>query len=48
MMIEFLRTPDERFETLPNFPYKPNYIENLKGYENLRMHYIDDGLKVIK
>ncbi len=42
-MIEFLRTPDERFKILPNFPYKPHYIENLNGYGNLRMHYIDEG-----
>jgi pimeloyl-ACP methyl ester carboxylesterase len=44
-MIEFLRTTDERFENLPNFPYKPHYIENLQGYEDLRMHYIDEGPK---
>ena len=43
MMVEFLRTPDERFENLSNFPYKPNYIENLKSYNGLRMHYIDEG-----
>ena len=45
MMVEFLRTPDERFENLPNFPYKTNYIEDLKGYNGLRMHYIDEGPK---
>ena len=45
MMVEFLRTPDERFENLPNFPYKTNYIEDLKGYNSLRMHYIDEGPK---
>ncbi len=38
-----LRTPDERFSDLPNFPYKPQYIEKLKGYEDLRLHYIDEG-----
>ena len=42
-MIEFLRTSDERFENLPNFPYEPHYIDDLIGYENLRMHYIDEG-----
>ncbi len=45
MMVEFLRTPDERFENLPNFSYKTNYIEDLKGYNGLRMHYIDEGPK---
>jgi len=44
-MIDFVRTPDERFENLPNFPYKPHYIDNLKGFEDLRMHYIDEGPK---
>ena len=44
-MIEFVRTPDERFENLPNFPYKPNYIEDLKGYDRLRMCYYDEGPK---
>ncbi len=42
-MVEFVRTPDERFENLPNFPYEPYYIENLKGYEDLRMCYYDEG-----
>lgn len=44
-MIEFLRTPDERFQNLPNFPYEPHYIDDLQGYDNLRMHYIDEGPK---
>jgi len=47
-MIEFVRTPEERFKDLPNFPYKPLYIDNLKGFENLRMHYIDEGPKSAK
>ncbi|UCC19813.1 MAG: alpha/beta fold hydrolase [Promethearchaeota archaeon] len=44
-MIEFLRTPVECFENLPSFPYEPHYIDNLNGYDNLRMHYIDEGSK---
>ena len=36
---EFLRTPDERFEQLPDFPYEPEYV-NIGG---LRMAYIDEG-----
>ena len=43
--MKILRTPDERFSNLPNFPYKPQYIENLRGYEDLRLHYIDEGPK---
>jgi len=42
-MSEILRTPEERFEHLPAFPYSPRYCENLKGYEGMRMHYIDEG-----
>lgn len=42
-MIEALRTDDERFEGLPDFPFAPHYVENLPGYEGLRMHYLDEG-----
>ena len=44
-MIDFLRTPGERFENLPGFPYKPHYVDDLKGYDGLRLHYIDEGSK---
>ena len=44
-MIEFVRTPEERFKNISNFPYEPHYIENLKGYEDLRMCYYDEGPK---
>jgi haloalkane dehalogenase len=40
---EVLRTPDERFLDLPNFLYDPIYIDELKGFEGLRMHYVDEG-----
>ena len=42
-MLNVLRTPDERFHGLPNFNFDPVYIEDLKGYEGLRMHYVDKG-----
>ena len=38
-----VRTPDERFKTLPDFPYQPNYIDDLPGYESLRVHYVNEG-----
>lgn len=39
-----LRTPDERFENLPDFPYSPNYIEvEDDQFGPLRMHYLDEG-----
>jgi haloalkane dehalogenase len=43
MTIEALRTPDNRFTDLPDFPYPPHYVENLPGYEGLRAHYLDVG-----
>ncbi|MCR9094456.1 MAG: haloalkane dehalogenase [bacterium] len=43
MAIEALRTPDERFAFLPAFPYAPNYVEDLPGYEGLRMAWYDEG-----
>lgn len=45
MPIKALRTPDERFENLPGWPYEPRYVEDLPGYEGLRMHYVDEGKK---
>jgi haloalkane dehalogenase len=38
-----VRTPDARFEGLPDWPYQPHYVEDLPGYEGLRMHYVDEG-----
>ena len=37
--MEFLRTPDERFADLPEFPFAPRYVE----VDGLRMHYLDEG-----
>ena len=38
-MSETLRTPDARFEGLPEYPFAPHYVE----WEGLRMHYVDEG-----
>jgi haloalkane dehalogenase len=43
MAIESLRTPDERFAELPDWPYEPHYIDDLPGYEGLRLAYVDEG-----
>ncbi len=43
MSIEALRTPEERFATLPGFPYSPNTVDDLEGYGSLRMAYVDEG-----
>ena len=37
--ISFVRTPEERFANLVDFPYEPNYVE----IDGLRMAYIDEG-----
>lgn len=42
-MIDALRTPDERFADLPDWPYAPRYVEGLPGLAGLRLHYIDEG-----
>lgn len=39
--IEFVRTPEERFENLPGYPFEPNNAE----IDGLRMHYVDEGPK---
>jgi haloalkane dehalogenase len=38
-----LRTPDDRFADLQDFPFSPHYVDNLPGYEGLRAHYLDLG-----
>jgi len=34
-----IRTPEERFKDLPDFPFQPHYL-NMDG---LRIHYLDEG-----
>jgi haloalkane dehalogenase len=34
-----LRTPDARFENLPDYPFPPNYVD----VDEMRMHYVDEG-----
>jgi haloalkane dehalogenase len=33
------RTPEDRFQRLPEFPFAPNYVDQ----DGLRMHYLDEG-----
>ncbi len=42
-MINKLRTPDSNFKDLPDYSFSPNYVENLKGFDGLRGHYLDEG-----
>jgi len=37
--MEFVRTPDQRFANLPDYPFQPNYSD----VEGLRVHYVDEG-----
>ncbi|HLE98608.1 MAG TPA: haloalkane dehalogenase [Gaiellaceae bacterium] len=37
--MDFYRTPDERFEGLPEYDFAPRYLDQ----EGLRMHYLDEG-----
>ena len=38
-----LRTPDTRFLELPDYPWQPNYISDLRSLAGLRMHYLAEG-----
>ncbi len=38
-----LRTPDDAFDALPDFAYAPRYVDDLRGFETLRMAYVDEG-----
>lgn len=37
--MKLLRTPDERFSGLIDFPYNPKYLE----VDEIRIHYVDEG-----
>lgn len=37
--MEYLRTPDDRFERLLDYPFAPHYVD----VGGLRMHYVDEG-----
>ena len=43
--MDAVRTPDARFENLPDWDFAPNYVEDLAGYGGLRVHYVDEGPK---
>ncbi len=42
--MKILRTPDQRFTNLSDFPYAPNYVEIPDGDGGqLQIHYVDEG-----
>ena len=44
--MKILRTPDERFDDLVDYPFLPNYtvIQTADG-SDLRIHHLDEGPK---
>lgn len=40
-----LTTPAERFGALPGYPFEPHWLTALPGFEGLRLHYLDEGVK---
>jgi tRNA(adenine34) deaminase len=38
-----LRTPDDAFAGVPDYPWEPRYIADLAALAGLRMHYLDEG-----
>ncbi len=42
--MDFLRTPDSRFDGLQGYPFRPHYLDvTAPGTPSLRMHYLDEG-----
>lgn len=43
--MQLLRTPDDRFDNLPDYPFKPHYLEIRDQFEDasIRIHTIDEG-----
>ncbi len=39
--METLRTPDSRFENLPDYAFRPSYVD----IDGIRMHYVDEGTR---
>jgi haloalkane dehalogenase len=39
-LVKVLRTPDERFSSLPDFAFEPHYVHVSDG---IRVHYLDEG-----
>lgn len=42
-MTSALRTPDERFASLPGCPWAPRHVDDLPGFEGLRVAWLDEG-----
>ena len=38
-----LRTPDDRFVGLPDFDFAAHFVDDLEGFEGIRVHHLDEG-----
>ena len=38
-MTDALRTPDDRFDDLPDYDFEPRYLQ----LDGMRLHYLDEG-----
>jgi haloalkane dehalogenase len=38
-----IRTPDDRFQNLPDYPFAPHYLNVTVNGQTARMHYVDEG-----
>jgi tRNA(adenine34) deaminase len=38
-----LRTPDSAFDSLPDYPWSPHYVNDLPSAAGWRLHYLDEG-----
>ena len=43
MNCKTIRTPDEAFADLPDYPFTSHYVDDLPALQGLRMHYLDEG-----
>ena len=41
--LNVLRTPDDRFASLPGYAFAPHYTSDLPGFRDMRVHYVDEG-----
>ena len=41
MALDALRTPDDRFDSLSDFPYAPRDLDDLPGYEEAALDFPD-------
>ena len=40
--MKLFRTPDERFQDLPQWPWTPRYFDDLPGFKGIRIHRVDE------